>query len=1140
MNTPRRTRRATALTLTAVLAAGSTGLVALPASAEPEVPQAAGLTVSSPDGTISIALSTTESGQLQYAVARGTEQLVAPSDLGLELTDRVLGDDVTLVAAGETSTHDETWETVIGTDATVRNHYTERTVSYSDDGVAFDVVVRAYDDGVAVRYDLAGGGELEALEIVDELTEFALVGNPDAWWTAQSYDDDEAVWQQTSFADMESANLPATFRYGTGTHLSIHEADLVDYAALTVTTTDTGSLRADLVPTIGRDAAVVREDFGATPWRAITIAGDAGGLIESHLLENLNPPLDTELFGSETEARTWVQDSTYVGIWWMLQQEIATWEEGPRHGATTARIIEYIDFAAGNGIGAVLAEGWNKGWEGHWGDQDFDAPTDDLDLPAVLKHAEEKGVEFVAHNETGANPWNYEQQIEDGLFETYQDWGVNYIKTGYVGSTPNIPSREDALDPDFDITSFTPKHHRYDQAMINHFRYVLTEAAKNQINVNCHECVHGTGESRTFPNAISREAVRGQEWDAFSEGNSPEHTLILPFTRMLSGPMDYTPGVMNVTMNSRNPGSWRVHTTAAKQLAQAVTYFSGVQMAADLPENYELNRGIEFYDGLPASWDETRVLSGEIGEHLVTARRSGETWYVGAMTGEDPAVLTYSLDFLGEGTWVAQAFTDDASADYDTNPNPISGDEFTVTSADTLTADLLRSGGQAVRLRPATEADADLPAYVSPALTVTEIRAPDTAQPGDIVNVTVVARNQGSVPVREDITLEVSNGESQLGTIAANQGVEGSLRFQVRLAGEGSVTLTVGDASKVITLVSTVEVPQNLRIVASTSAVISLEWDQVADATGYELFRRTEDGRYGEVPRARVPAGVTSFRDARLDGGSYRYVLRAIKDGERSAASGEVGGIGELVATLSDPKGDDNGPGSYLYPQADAFSAGAFDITAVDVYDSGHAYSFVTTIAGSVTNPFGGNAISLQHLELYLGDGDAEPAPARAGTNLHTTGGWSHVVVADGRFDAAGVYDTDNVRVSEVTLSASAARRTITVTVPKAALPEGFDPSQAQIGVAMFANVEGGEGINYIRPVYDWSAPGNPDWLSQWRPGGGLGELDGSLDSKDSDTRDANAFDIVVGEGQAQAELLDWNRDGGSVLPLVPLTSVQP
>jgi alpha-glucosidase len=677
MTTPgsaRRALRAAAAVASLALLSGATATAAgTPVPVDPAV--------TSPDGALSLKVSA-DGGRLRYSVERAGAVLVRPSALGLRLTDgSTLGGDVTITGTRRGAA-DRTWRPVWGGDAAVRDHYRELTVRLRQpDGRIFNVIARAYDDGVAFRYEVPRQAGLRSLEIVDEATEFALSGDPVAWWTPRNFDSDEKTWRASAYSAMGPGNTPATFQYGTGPYLSIHEADLTDYAAMTVVP-ESGRLRAALVPTPGRTAAVVTRTGRATPWRALTITPDAGGLIESHLLENLNPPC--AICRDDT---SWIKPTKYAGIWWLIQHRKATWKTGPRHGATTARAKRYIDFAAAHGIRGLLAEGWNRGWEGSWADQDFTAATPDFDLPGVVAYGKGKGVEFIAHNETGAGVDNYERQL-GAAFALYERLGIHYLKTGYVGRIPG--------------------HHHYDQRMVNHFRLVLETAARHRVNVICHECVHGTGETRTYPNALSREAVRGQEWDAFSEGNSPEHTLILPFTRMLSGPMDYTPGIMNVRWDPRNAGR-RVHTTLAKQLAYYVTYFSGVQMAADLPQHYAESPGLKFIEDVPSTWDETRVLSAGIGDHLVTARRAGTDWYVGAMTGDRPRTLRYPLSFLGEGTWVAETYTDGPRTDYATAPEALDVTRSLVTRDGTFTAALERSGGQAVRFRPATPADRGSP-----------------------------------------------------------------------------------------------------------------------------------------------------------------------------------------------------------------------------------------------------------------------------------------------------------------------------------------------------------------------------------------------------------------------------------------------
>ncbi|MFB4305279.1 glycoside hydrolase family 97 protein [Actinomadura sp. GTD37] len=627
-------------------------------------------TVRSPNGVLSLTLSV-DGGRLGYSVGRGGSVLVQPSGLGLRLADgTVLGGDVRVTGSRVTS-RDTTWRPLWGADSQVRDHYRELTVEFRQaDGRIFSVVARAYDDGVAFRYQVPRQAGLPSLEIVDEVTEFALAGNPEAWWTERDFDTDENMWRSSGYGAMGASNTPVTFRYPSGTYLSIHEADLNDYAAMTVVP-ERGRLRAALVPTPGRTAAVVTRTGRATPWRVLTIAGTAGGLIESHLAENLNPPC--AICGGDT---SWIKPAKYVGIWWLIQHGQATWKAGPRHGATTRRAKQYIDFAAAHGIHGLLAEGWNRGWEGSWADQDFTKATSDFDLAEVVAYGKSKGVEFIAHNETGAGVDGYAKQI-DAAFTLYESLGIRYLKTGYVGDVPG--------------------HHHYDQRMVNHYRLVLEKAARHRINVDCHECVHATGEVRTFPNALAREAVRGQEWDAIDDdGDTPEHTLVLPFTRMLSGPMDFTPGIMDVLWDPRKNGR-RVRTTAAKQLAYYVAYFSGVQMAADLPEHYAKSPGLKFIEDVPVTWDETKVLSADIGDHLVVARRSGADWYVGAMAGERARTVRYPLSFLGAGTWVAESYSDARKDD----PAALDVGRSAVTRDDVFTAVLQRSGGQAVRFRPA-------------------------------------------------------------------------------------------------------------------------------------------------------------------------------------------------------------------------------------------------------------------------------------------------------------------------------------------------------------------------------------------------------------------------------------------------------
>jgi len=854
-------REAVAAALALVMTIGSAGVASAAA------PDTAGTTValSSPDHRLTVGV-TTRGGQLRYSVERGDRTLVLPSALGLRLTDgSTLGTGVA-IARTRTTSRDTTWRPVWGADAVVRDRHRELTIGLRQaDGRRFDLIVRAYNDGVAFRYSVPRQAGLPNLQIADELSEFALAGDPDAWWQPRNlaFDGDEQLWQQTSYRTMGDTMIPATFRWRDGTHLSIHEADLVDYAAMTLVR-ESGRLRAALTPTPGRDAAVVTTTGRSTPWRTLTIAPDAGGLIDSHLLENLNPPC--AICEQDT---SWIEPTKYVGIWWALQHQQYTWEEGPRHGATTERTKQYIDFAAAHNIGGVLAEGWNKGWEGSWADQDFTTPADDFDLEGVVAYGKSKGVEFVAHNETGANIENYEAQIDEA-FALYERLGIHYLKTGYVGQIPG---------------QFT-----YSQRSVNHFRLVLEKAAQHRINVLCHECVHATGEMRTYPNAISREAMRGQEYDAFSAGNPPTHTVTLPFTRMLSGPMDYTPGIMDILWDPQGQGR-RVHTTVGKQLSYYVNYFSGVQMAADLPEHYAGAPGLEFIEDVPARWDESHVLSARVADHLITARRAGSEWYVGAMTGDRAQTLRYRLNFLGRGLYVAESYTDAAATDYETNPTPLAVNRSLVDRDDTFVAALETSGGQAVRFRRATAADrASLPRYVQPRPRVTALDAPATAEPGDLVTIRATVTNRGSVPGGTDVVMTVRGTDiRQTRYVRVDPGSSETVLFQARLTGDRAV-IVVGGRRIVVRLVrpaDPVPPPANLTVTRFAGSVVALAWGPVPGAS-YQVFRRTADGVYGE-PLATVPAGTTSYVDDTVAvDTTYAYVVRAVVDGRVSIPSNEV------------------------------------------------------------------------------------------------------------------------------------------------------------------------------------------------------------------------------------------------------------
>ena len=386
-------------------------------------------------------------------------------------------------------------------------------------------------------------------------------------------------------------------------------------------------------------------------------------------------------------------------MWWEIHKGQSEWATGAAlpHGATTENVKHYIDFAAAHHIPYVLAEGWNEGWANRYTMQDFLTPTPDFDLEEVVSYAQSKGVNWLAHNETGGNVTNYMDQI-DPAYSLYERLGLNGVKTGYAGGT----------------TIDGVEHNHYDQAMVNHYRETIRRAARHHLSIEAHEIVKDTGERRTYPNILTREAVRGMEWEAWSEGNPPEHLVNIPFTRMIAGPMSYTPGIFDVTWDPGGPGRppWRtlehtrVHSTRAAQLAMYAVYLSGLQMMADIPEHYEGAPELEFLERVPTTWDDTRAINGAIGDEITVARRSGRDWFVGSMTDEQPRTLSIPLGFLDRARrYVATIYGDAPTTDLETNPNEVRITRVVVDSRDALTARLAGGGGQAVHLTPATGHD---------------------------------------------------------------------------------------------------------------------------------------------------------------------------------------------------------------------------------------------------------------------------------------------------------------------------------------------------------------------------------------------------------------------------------------------------
>jgi alpha-glucosidase len=650
--------------------------------------------VLSPDGKNSLAVGLRD-GVAYYTVDRGRKHIILPSRLGFTFRGtRPLGDSLRVVSSVRAS-RDTTWTLPWGEVARVRENYREIRVQFAETVAPrrhFTIAARAFDDGVAFRYEVADSGGFGDFEMTDELTEFTLADDARAWWIHANVprpDRYEDLYSESPVSDLDTVQTPLTLEMQNGVRVVIHEADLVDYAGLGLAGHfESRTLRAALAP--WADGIKVRGHAPfVTPWRTIQLADRVEDLAPSVLGLKLNPP-------SRIENTSWITPMKYDGIWWGMHLGLYTWGQGPKHGATTANARRYIDFAAANGLRGTLVEGWNLGWDGDWIQNrngfSFTQPYPDYDLPGVAEYARSKGVMLIAHNETAMGVENYERQL-DSAFALYQRLGIHAIKTGYVN----------------DKTLAGDAH--TGQYMVRHYRKVVATAAKYGIAVDVHEPIHDTGERRTWPNMLSREGARGQEYNAWGGegGNPPEHESILFFTRLLSGPMDFTPGIFDLliqrpTGTPRTPEDPRPRTTLAKQLALYVVIYSPVQMAADLPENYAGKPAFEFIRDVAVDWDTTRVLAGRIGDYVAVARktRGKDEWFVGAITDEEPRVLDLPLSFLPNGhRYVAEIYADGPHASWRDNPESIVMRSQPVTSATRLHVVLASGGGQAIRIVPA-------------------------------------------------------------------------------------------------------------------------------------------------------------------------------------------------------------------------------------------------------------------------------------------------------------------------------------------------------------------------------------------------------------------------------------------------------
>lgn len=689
-------------------------------------------TVSSPNGAISVSFSLADGGRPTYEMTYKGRPVVKPSHLGLELAKdkhATKGFAETSLMDGFTESHsevssfDETWKPVWGETATIRNHYNELLVSLSQDhtGRQMNIRFRVYDDGMGLRYEFPQQDSLVYFIVKEEHTQFAMTGDHTAWWLPGDYDTQEqetqesrlseirarfhdAVnWSNSSVANFSETGVQTSLQMKSqdGLYINIHEAALVNYPAMHLNLDDKHMVfESWLTPDATGNKAYVQVPFN-TPWRTVMVSDDARDMLSSNLILNLNEPC-------KIEDTSWIHSTKYCGVWWEMIVGKSSWNytddlpsvdiykvdwnhvrPNGRHAANTENVKRYIDFAAKNGLQEVLVEGWNIGWEDwanrwKWDVFDFVTPYPDFDIQYLNEYAHFKGVKLMMHHETSSSTINYERHLEDAL-NLMNRYGYDAVKTGYVGDI--IPRG------DF----------HFSQSMVNHYQYVVEQAAKHHVMVNGHEAVRPTGLCRTWPNLVGNESARGTEYEAFG-GSAPSHTVILPFTRLQGGPMDYTPGILETQLStwSDNP-SW-VRTTLCGQLALYLTMYSPLQMAADLPENYEkYDDAFQFIRDVATDWDDSRYLEAEPARYITVARKAKGTdrWFIGGKCNEDGHQSDLRLDFLDKGKkYVCTVYADAKDADYEKNPKAYTITRRTVKQGDRLRLKMAPGGGFAVSLFP--------------------------------------------------------------------------------------------------------------------------------------------------------------------------------------------------------------------------------------------------------------------------------------------------------------------------------------------------------------------------------------------------------------------------------------------------------
>lgn len=665
-------------------------------------------TMSSPDKRIRLTVSVNATGELTYALTLQGQPVVQPSALGFTLSKPTLTLNRFRLVSTDSSQTDETWKPVWGEVAQIRNQYNElalRLAGQTSPAVQMVVRFRVFNDGLGFRYEFPQQPDFQHFVVADENTEFRMAADHQTFWIPGDYDTNEYLYNTTKLSEIDAVaaaakekdialqaiigpdavQTPLLMKTASGLYISLFEAAVLNYPVMHVRLDKARlTFRAQLVPDAVGNKAYLQTPT-QTPWRTVIVSDKATDLLSSKLILNLNEP-------SRIADPSWIKPQKFVGMWWEMHVGKANWPlAGGKHGANTANVKKYIDFAAQYGFDGVLVEGWNVGWEdwfGNWKEEVFDfvTPYPDYDIDALTAYARQKGVRLIMHHETSGSVTNYERRM-DAAFGYMRSKEINTVKTGYVGRI--IPRGE----------------HHDGQWMNNHYQRVAEKAAQYKIMVDSHESSRPTGLHRTYPNWLASEAARGSEFNnAPTLGITPEHTTILPFTRMLGGPMDFTPGLFHMRLNQfESTRTTRVRTTLAKQLALFVTLYSPLQMAADLPENYlKYLDAFQFVRDVPVDWDDTRILAAEPGEYVMTARKGkgSNDWFLGAITDENSRSLPLPLDFLDAGaTYEATLYRDADNADWDTNPEAYTIEKQRVTRVSKLTLRLAKGGGCAIRFR---------------------------------------------------------------------------------------------------------------------------------------------------------------------------------------------------------------------------------------------------------------------------------------------------------------------------------------------------------------------------------------------------------------------------------------------------------